>query len=339
MIFFIISLNFINQFHQGANKENQASPFANAFSSATPVFGSGGASIFGKSSISNTQEANKNIFGSSASSFSFADAAKELDKEVKQPPSTTTLVPDFLAKTNSFGGFAEIAANAGSSPSSKPFSTQTNASAGSFFGLTVKDDFFSKNQNKQNNNSSTNNDGDANESENVNDDNYDPHYDPIISLPDEIQVSTGEEDEEKLFGERAKLYRYDVKTKEWKERGIFKFIKIILFLLMIFFFFLGVGELKILHHAGKSRYRLILRREQIFKLVLNQLITPDMHMSPMENSSKAFCWGGYNYAENAEGDAEQLAIRFKNEELATRFKTLFEECQSKVDNQLNPEND
>lgn len=64
-------------------------------------------------------------------------------------------------------------------------------------------------------------------------------------------------------------------------------------------------------------------------------------MSPMENSTKAFCWGGMNYAEGA-GETEQLAIRFKNEDLALKFKKVLEECQSKVEvieNNLNPEND
>lgn len=49
---------------------------------------------------------------------------------------------------------------------------------------------------------------------------YDPHYDPIIALPDEIEVRTGEEEEQKVFGERAKLFRYDNENHEWKERGI-----------------------------------------------------------------------------------------------------------------------
>lgn len=183
------------------------------------MFGSN--SIFGSSattpSNTETKEETKNIFASSANSFSFAEEAKQLDKSDSDKPAA---VPDFLTKTSSFGGFAEIAA----AGASKPFSAQSTTSPGGFIGLTVKDDFFSKNLNKQNNSSATGGDDDAgqNDSENVNDDNYDPHYEPIISLPDEIQVSTGEEEEEKLFGERAKLYRYDVRTKEWKERGELK---------------------------------------------------------------------------------------------------------------------
>jgi hypothetical protein len=46
-----------------------------------------------------------------------------------------------------------------------------------------------------------------------------------------------------VFCHRAKLYRYEAATKEWKERG--------------------VGEMKILHHPIRKTYRLLLRREQV----------------------------------------------------------------------------
>jgi E3 SUMO-protein ligase RanBP2 len=85
-----------------------------------------------------------------------------------------------------------------------------------FKGLTIKEDIFSKLANKSANVS------DANASGGADDENYDPHYEPIIKLPDEIVVKTGEEDEEKLYWERAKLYRFDPDTKEWKERGKFE---------------------------------------------------------------------------------------------------------------------
>lgn len=208
VIFIVLIINFKLIYfilNSGANKENQASPFANA-----PSFGS----AFGKSS----EDSKNNIFASSTSTFSFAEAAKELDKskDDEKPSPTPGLMPDFLTKTNSFGGFAEIAAKNTDSPSNTGVFSGNFNNSGSFFGLTVKDDFFSKNLNKQNNSEA---DSSQNDNEGVNDENYDPHYDPIISLPDEIQVSTGEEEEEKLFGERAKLYRYDTKTREWKERG------------------------------------------------------------------------------------------------------------------------
>jgi E3 SUMO-protein ligase RanBP2 len=277
----------------GGNKENNEKlSFAN-----TPIFG---ANIFGTAHSGHKGGAT-NIFGTSSSNFSFADAAKELEDKSKIPSNE----PEFLKNVSNIGGFAELAAS--SSTEDRLFNVQKNNGTGQFFGLTVKDDFFSKNLSKQN---TSTDETSHNDDENVQDDNYDPHYDPIISLPEEVKVCTGEEDEEKLFGERAKLFRYDMNTKEWKERG--------------------VGEMKILHHLDNKTFRMILRREQIFKLVLNQLITSDLHISSMENSPKAFCWVGMNYAESTDGEVEQLAIRFKNEELANNFKKIIEECQKNM---------
>lgn len=141
-------------------------------------------------------------------------------------------------------------------------------------------------------------------------DTHDPHFEPIIAMPDVVEVRTGEEDEEKLFCQRAKLYRYDVTTKEWKERG--------------------VGELKILKHPLNGTYRLLLRREQVHKVVLNQRVDTAMKLKPMSTSDRAWCWGSFNYAEGSDGALEELAIRFKNPELATEFRSTLEECQKKL---------
>ena len=49
-----------------------------------------------------------------------------------------------------------------------------------------------------------------------------------------------------LFKHRAKVYRHDDKTKEWKERG--------------------VGHIKVLHNRARQTFRLLLRREQVHKV-------------------------------------------------------------------------
>ncbi|XP_045510672.1 E3 SUMO-protein ligase RanBP2-like [Colias croceus] len=140
-------------------------------------------------------------------------------------------------------------------------------------------------------------------------DEYDPHYEPIVPLPDKIVVTTGEEDEEKLFGERCKLYRFDEKTREWKERGI--------------------GEMKILYHPERKTYRLLLRREQVHKAVLNMLLFMDLELFPMKNSDRAWTWAGRNYADSA-GEQETLAVRFKSVDLATKFQEKVLECVRKL---------
>ncbi|RVE50991.1 hypothetical protein evm_004400 [Chilo suppressalis] len=142
------------------------------------------------------------------------------------------------------------------------------------------------------------------------DEEYDPHYEPIVPLPDKIVVTTGEEDEEKMFGERCKLYRYDEKTREWKERG--------------------VGEMKVLYHPERKTFRLLLRREQVHKAVLNMLVFMDLELLPMKNSDRAWTWAGRNYAESAAGEQETLAVRFKSVDLATGFRDKVVECVRKL---------
>lgn len=43
------------------------------------------------------------------------------------------------------------------------------------------------------------------------------HFEPVVQLPECVDLKTGEEDEEELYRQRAKLYRYD--NNAWKERG------------------------------------------------------------------------------------------------------------------------
>lgn len=74
--------------------------------------------------------------------------------------------------------------------------------------------------------------GKSDEEDNEGNDDYDPHYEPVVPLPDMIVVSTGEEEETAVFNERSKLFRFD--GNEWKERG--------------------VGQLKVLHHPEKSKF-------------------------------------------------------------------------------------
>lgn len=112
-----------------------------------------------------------------------------------------------------------------------------------------------------------------------------------------------------VFCHRAKLYRYDNATKEWKERGI--------------------GEMKILHHAGHGSYRLLLRREQVHKVVCNFLITSDVEFHPLSTSDQAWMWAGMNYAEQ-EPCVEQLAVKFKSSDLARQFKAHIDNIQQEL---------
>uniref|UniRef100_A0A671EJN5 RanBD1 domain-containing protein n=1 Tax=Rhinolophus ferrumequinum TaxID=59479 RepID=A0A671EJN5_RHIFE len=139
------------------------------------------------------------------------------------------------------------------------------------------------------------------------DDDDGPHFEPVVPLPDKIEVKTGEEDEEEFFCNRAKLYRFDTESKEWKERGI--------------------GNVKILRHKTSGKIRLLMRREQVLKICANHYISPDMKLTPNAGSDKSFVWHALDYADESP-KPEQLAIRFKTPEEAGLFKCKFEEAQN-----------
>lgn len=94
---------------------------------------------------------------------------------------------------------------------------------------------------------------------------------------------------------------------------------------ILFLYITGVGELKILHHPQRGTYRFLMRREQIHKLVLNHVIAADFQINPMNTSGKAYLWGAMNYSEEG-SNVEKLAARFKNEDLAIKFKFEVDKC-------------
>ncbi|XP_073672620.1 E3 SUMO-protein ligase RanBP2-like [Garra rufa] len=134
------------------------------------------------------------------------------------------------------------------------------------------------------------------------------HFELIVSLP-EVKVRSGEEDEEILFKERAKLYRWDHEINQWKERG--------------------VGNIKILFHPVKKRYRMLMRREQVLKVCANHIISQSIELKPMNTSANALVWTATDYSEG-DGKVEQLAAKFKNPELAESFRRMFTDCQSRM---------
>lgn len=77
--------------------------------------------------------------------------------------------------------------------------------------------------------------------------------------------------------------------------------------------------MKVLHHNTNGTYRVLMRREQIHKLVLNHAITADFSMTEMNNNPTSYVWGAINFAEEDE-KIEKLAVKFKNADIASTFK-------------------
>ena len=134
-------------------------------------------------------------------------------------------------------------------------------------------------------------------------------FKPIVSLPDVIEQKTGEEDETVVYSHRAKLFRYDVDTKQWKERG--------------------VGDIKILLHNETKRSRVVMRREQIHKLCANHYITAGMELKENAGSDRSWVWSVDADFSDGVAKKELLAVRFKHHEDAVMFRDKFIECQEK----------
>merc|ERR1711936_1350528 len=153
---------------------------------------------------------------------------------------------------------------------------------------------------------------DGEDEEDADADGHDPHFEPIVPLPELVEVRTGEEEEEEVFKHRAKVYRFCSDSKQWKERG--------------------VGDIKILRHPVTGITRVILRRDQVLKIALNHRITREMELKPLANSETSWCWFAMDFSEGHEesGSLEQLAVRFKGKEVADNFKAKFEESQQNI---------
>lgn len=124
-------------------------------------------------------------------------------------------------------------------------------------------------------------------------------FEPVIELPDLVEVTTGEENETIKFEHRAKLMRYDKEIKEWKERGI--------------------GNIKVLvNKDDPKKVRLLMRRDQVLKLCCNQMLAKDTQFTAMPKLDTALTWYGQDYSDN-ELQIELFAIRFKAAAVCKQF--------------------
>ena len=141
-----------------------------------------------------------------------------------------------------------------------------------------------------------------------------PYYEPVIVLPELTNLRTGEEEEEVMFCERAKIYRFA--NQEWKERGL--------------------GELKILSNPNTGKYRIIVRRDVVKKLCCNHYITSDMKLKTNPTSDKIWVWNTLADFSDGRPQAEQLAARFKTLAIVNQFRITFEKCQSYLNGEPKP---
>jgi Ran-binding protein 1 len=137
---------------------------------------------------------------------------------------------------------------------------------------------------------------------------------------EEVETKSGEEEEEVLYGVRAKLFIYgetllDVGTgkKSWRERGI--------------------GEARILRHREHQRLRLLMRQEKTMKVIANHALDPRIKLEPNVGSDRSWVWSAFDFAEGALAETV-FALRFADSDIAQDFKKKFMEHQEEMEKLL-----
>lgn len=80
-------------------------------------------------------------------------------------------------------------------------------------------------------------------------DSPDVHFEPVVHLTEKVETQTNEELEEQTFKMRAKLFKFDRESREWKERG--------------------TGDVRLLKHKDNGKTRLVMRRDKTLKVCAN----------------------------------------------------------------------
>ncbi|KAI4243579.1 MAG: hypothetical protein L6R40_003403 [Gallowayella cf. fulva] len=135
----------------------------------------------------------------------------------------------------------------------------------------------------------------------------DVHFEPVVHLTEKVDVKTNEESEEQTFKMRAKLFKFDRDSREWKERG--------------------TGDVRLLKHKENAKTRLVMRRDKTLKVCANHYVVPTMHLEPNVGSDRSWVWNAAADVSEGEPEAQTLAIRFANSENANLFKDAFVKAQ------------
>lgn len=146
----------------------------------------------------------------------------------------------------------------------------------------------------------------------------------MVHLTEKVETKTNEELETETFKMRAKLFKFDKESREWKERG--------------------TGDIKLLQHKETSKTRLLMRRDKTLKVCANHYgmsfpdappvttliaderlgngrslisdssVVPDMKLAPNVGSDRSWVWNTTADVSEGEPEAQTLAIRFANSE-------------------------
>ncbi|KAL0232171.1 hypothetical protein PCE1_003167 [Barthelona sp. PCE] len=124
----------------------------------------------------------------------------------------------------------------------------------------------------------------------------------------QVTINSGEENENVVYAEHGKLYRFHEESNSWRERA--------------------QGVIKILQHKTTQKFRVIMRRDQIYKVGLNHALIAGMTIRFKPNSDKILLWACKDHSDESEGVPTRVCLRLKEETAAANFKRIFENACS-----------
>jgi len=138
-------------------------------------------------------------------------------------------------------------------------------------------------------------------------------WEPSMTLAVKDDLMYGEEDEEELYCQRAKLFRFESKSGTWKHCGF--------------------GDAKLLKHNVTGQVRFLFRLEKTMKILANHCVCDAMPYCDLrQHTSTERCWI-WTAPDCATGlvRVRRFALKFTSDELTAAFQERFDfaKCENR----------
>mmetsp|Transcript_29558 Transcript_29558/g.72023 ORF Transcript_29558/g.72023 Transcript_29558/m.72023 type:complete len:186 (-) Transcript_29558:224-781(-) len=135
-------------------------------------------------------------------------------------------------------------------------------------------------------------------------------YTPVVSGLKEVDLSEEQKKITNVYEHRCLIYFFSKEKNQWITRG--------------------KGNVRIQKHQDSPYYQMVLYEEKTFKLRLCCIVPPETPLAANEGSDRlwTFACMDFSESEDGKGQPQSVAIKFKNAEIAEKFKAEYEKYQS-----------
>uniref|UniRef100_A0A7S2TKH1 RanBD1 domain-containing protein n=1 Tax=Lotharella oceanica TaxID=641309 RepID=A0A7S2TKH1_9EUKA len=132
---------------------------------------------------------------------------------------------------------------------------------------------------------------------------------PVVTGLQEVDNSDALKKIKTVYEQRSLLYFFSKEKTNWITRG--------------------KGNIRIQKHDESQFYQMVLYEEKTLKLRLCTIIHPANEMKANEGSDRAWAFActDYSESEDGKGNVQACVIKFKNSEIADKFKAEYEKYQ------------